>query len=576
MKKPILDFGYLMMIASRYSRYNTVTGLCEAIDNSDEPKVNSKNVSITFGNDENGIINTIYIADDGLSMPKSEHVDFWSVKKDEVKFSEYDPETLGKFGVGGKAGPFSFGDTICLITKRQGGEIYMSTESISNYTADIEPEIVTDEETIALFNEKVNSSHGTLIIIKDLIEDYRITNEEFIEKDDCFNNLSLIYGNSKIHHTIDGKELEKRDIMGGIDTKTGKKVMAKVLTQHYEIMVDGCSVPMSLITFHRYRNEDDSIEWDYDKWGLMVERNGRITTILPLRDSSLFGEKGRSHRQSEFGAILSVKNVHDDYLNMPYSKFITSAEKFNASLLEKLSAQLKHDIDTSASDFASEGNMLASERLKLKCAKLASNLNKRLQKFKMSSKYKKTTPKDENPVDGENPDSEKNNKVHVNPKPRKKKKVRFLSEIMFGNFGSKADLININYDGNNTWSVDINTAHPLFASMKLNDKKLESMIYYELCLSMAIENSMYTDDSRTFKRLSRNREELRDIQERFVHDMERSYALMINGDEADDEEDDDISFDFKNLKECEGMNVSFKDIEEKEELTESYAESPSV
>jgi hypothetical protein len=577
MKKPVLDFGYLMMIASRYSRYNTVTGLCEVIDNSDEPRVKSKNVSITFNDDENGIIDTIYIADDGLSMTKSEHIDFWSVKKNEMKFEDYDPDTLGKFGVGGKAGPFSFGDTIILITKRQGGEIYKSEENILNYTADIEPEIVTDEETIALFNEKVNSPHGTLIIIKDLIKDYKITRDEFKKKDDCFNNLGLIYGNLKIKHTIDGEEFKAKDIMGGIDQNTGKKVMAKVLCQHHEITVEDCPVPMTLITFHRYRNQEDSIKWDYDKWGLAVVRNNRLTTIQPLRDSSLFGEKGRSHRQSEFGAILFVKNVHDDYLNMPYSKFITTAEKFNPSLLEKLSEQLRKDIDDSAKSFADEGAMLTGEKLRARCAKIVNNLNSHLQNFKMSSKYKKTTPKDENPVDGEKPDSEKNNKVHVNPKPRQKKKVKFLGDIMFGDFGKKADLINIDYDGNNLWNVDVNTAHPLFATMGLNDKKLESMIYYELCLSMAIENSKYTDDEKTFKRLEKNREELHDIQERFVHDMEKSYALLINGEELDyDDNDDDVDFNVTHFKNCEGANVKFEEIEEKDKLTESYAESPSA
>ena len=568
MRKAVLNFGYLMMLASRNSTYNTVTGLCEPIDNSNEPSVKAKNVSVTFGKDENGIIDTIYIADDGASMTRAENVEFWAVDRTD-KFDDGDPNSLGKFHLGGKAGPFSFGDKVQLLTKRQNGEIYMSEETLSNYTDDVKPVAVTDDDTVTLFNEKImGSSHGTLVIIRDLIKDYRITEEEFKQKDDCFKGLSLVYGNFKgVKHTVCGEELEHIDVMGGIDTATGERVMAKVLTQCYKITVGDCPVPLKLITFHRYRNEKDTIEWDFNDWGLLIYRNGRLTTTEPLRDDALFGEKGRSHRQMEFGAILYAESVHDDYLNMPYSKFITSAKKFNTSLLEQLSRQLKIDVGISADKFYEEGNSLTTASLKDKGEKIANNLNSRLQNFKKSAKYKKTSDNEqEQNADDKKTNKKEHKKEHKQQQQKSKRKVKFVNAVNFGDYGMKNNLIDVYYDGNNSWSVNVNTGHPTFKSMKLNDKKVEAMIYYELSLSMAIENTMYTHDEKTSRRLSNNRTELHDLQESFIHEMEAKYN-------PEEDESTETIIRIRNIDGCMGANITYEEINKANVLTEEMAES---
>ena len=566
--KATLNFGYLMMLASRHSTYNTATGLCEPIDNCDEPKVKAKDVSITFGKDENGIIDTIYIADNGMSMTKAGNTDFWTVDRTE-KFDSGDPNSLGKFHLGGKAGPFTFGNKVQLITKRQGGEIYISEETLDNYTDDVKAEIVTDSDTIALFNEKImGSSHGTLVIIKDLISDYRITEKEFKEKDDCFNRLSLVYGGFKdVRHTIGGEELKYIDVMGGVDKNTGERVKAKILTECYNIFIDGCPVPLKLVTFHRYRNDTDSIEWDFNDWGLLVYRNERLTTIKPLQDDVLFGDKGRSHRQYEFGAILYAESIHDVYLNMPYSKFINTSGKFNTTLIEKLSIQLQKDIAQSADDYKKEGNALETNKMDEKGEKLANNLNKRLQNYKKSAKYKKTTSEEQDATIDET-NKNKRTKVHdiYPPRPKKKKKVVFVNEVKFIDYGEKNNLIDVYYDGNNKWSVSVNTGHPLFESMSLSDKKLEAMIYYELSLSMAIENTFYTHDEKTSRRLDNNRKELHDLQEAFIHEMESKYN-------PDEDKSTEAVMRVNSIDGCMGTNVIYEEIENVDALTEEMAES---
>jgi hypothetical protein len=446
-----------------------------------------------------------------------------------------------------------------LYTKRRGGEVYMSSESLHDYTPDVKANIVTDKKELNTFNEKINGSPcGTLLVIKDLIEDYRITEEEFLEKDNCFKKLSLIYSNfGRVKHTIAGKEFEYIDIMGGIDKSTDKRVMANVLTQCREIYIDGCEVPLKLITFHRYRNfvnNENTIKWDVNDWGLFIYRNGRLTTIEPLQDDSLFGDKGRSHRQMEFGAILYAESVHDKYLNMPYSKFLSSSRKFNASLLSQLSSQLQKDISKSADMFAEEGNIFTTGSLKERGSKIAANLNKHLQNFKRSAKVKKTTPQNQAPKP--NPGLPKPSK----PRPKKEKKVKFIKEVRFDNFGVKSNLIDVYYNGDNEWSVNVNTGHPLFESMSLNDKKLECMIYYELSLSMSIENTFYTHDEETSRRLDNNRQELHDLQEDFIHEMEKNYDV---GDTV-----------IRVIGSLDGDNPGYETVNE-EELTEKMAESPA-
>jgi hypothetical protein len=552
MSKPILDFGYILSLASRNANYNTVTALCEPIDNADDPNVKAKMVDISFGKDADGKINTIYIADNGASMTKDATNKFWSI----AKTSRYDENSssLGKFNIGGKAGALSMGDELTLITKRQGGQIYSSTKSIDDYTPEGEPERVTDQETISLFEEKIGGApHGTLVIISNLIDDYRITEEEFLKKDDFEWNLRLIYSGmlNKIKHSISGNVLTPIDIMGGIDESTGKRVMAKIYTSNCKIFVEDCPVPMTLITFHRYRNSTDTVKWDVNDWGLFIIRNGRVATIEPLKDSVLFGERGRSHRQMEFGAILKTEPIHDKYLNMPYSKFIEKTKKFNADLLSKLSEQLKRDCGLSTEDFAKEGEALSSSSMKEKGKKIAGNLNKLLQGFKRTAKYKKTTgddtsstkphekkPKDDKPI---------NNK-------KTSKKVKFVKEVNFGSFGEKSNLIDIYYEGNNSWIVNVNVSHPLYNSMSLNEKKLECMIYYELALSMAIDNVAYTHDEKSYRRLDNNRRELHDIQETFIHEMSAKYVVN----EEDDFDKDKFMEEHPN---CQGINVSSEELE---------------
>ena len=160
-----LYFSYMLELTARHTTYNTITGLAESIDNSDDQKVGARNVSISFGKDENGIIDTIYIADDGKSMTRKEHSNFWSIEKTE-NFNSFDPKAFGRFNVGGKVGPLSMGDTVELMTKRVVGEIYHSKQTLHEYTPDVEVEIEREEKMISLFNDKINgSSHGTLVII---------------------------------------------------------------------------------------------------------------------------------------------------------------------------------------------------------------------------------------------------------------------------------------------------------------------------------------------------------------------------------------------------------------------------
>lgn len=552
MKEPVFNFGYLLYLASNNAHYNTVTAMCEPIDNSNNPDVKAKMVDVSFGKDANGKIESIYIADDGLSMTREKTNLFWSIDKTD-KF-DGNTDSLSKFNLGGKAGPFSMGYRITLVTKRQGGKIYVSTKDLDNYTPNGEPELVTDPKLITLFEEKTGgASHGTLMIIDKLNPDYHITEEEFLEKDGFEKNLGLIYSRmfNKTKHTISGKPIERIDIMGGIDTLTGKRVMAKVYTSNYKIFVEDCPVPMTLITFHRYRNSTDSIKWDVNDWGLFIIRNGRVTTIDPLQESVLFGDKGRSHRQMEFGAILKTEPIHDKYLNMPYSKFIEKTKKFNTDLLSKLSEQLKRDCGLSTEDFATEGEALSNGTMKDKGKKLANNLNKRFQGFKRTAKYKKTTGDDT----ATKKTCSKRNKTDK-PKDTKKKTktVKFVKEINFDNFGEKSNLIDTFYDGNNSWVVNVNTSHPLYKSMSLNDKKLECIIYYELSLSMAIDNVAYTHDDKSYRRLDNNRRELHDIQESFVHEMCAKYVV-------DEEEEFDEDKFLEGHPNCQGVNVSNEELE---------------
>jgi hypothetical protein len=116
------------------------------------------------------------------------------------------------------------------------------------------------------------------------------------------------------------------------------------------------------------------------------------------------------------------------------------------------------------------------------------------------------------------------------------------------------------YNGDNEWSVNVNTGHPLFESMSLNDKKLECMIYYELSLSMSIENTFYTHDEETSRRLDNNRQELHDLQEDFIHEMEKNYDV---GDTV-----------IRVIGSLDGDNPGYETVNE-EELTEKMAESPA-